>query len=369
MMAVVTGALVPLFTGTASAVQFCNTTPIVFTPPPQPTQSVQALNPYPSQITVSGLSGTVTDVNVLLHDLTYTFPADLDLLVVAPNGTAVLVMSDVGGTNDISNSTTDVDLTLDDEAAAALPANTQLTSGTYRPLDDDSDPGSFDASDTFLAPAPAPTSTSLSAFDGINPNGTWSLYVVDDEPGPPDIQDFGGGWCLDITTTATSTTSSSTTSSSTTSTTMATTTTSSSTTSTTMATTTTSSSTTSTTMATTTSTSTTTTLPPTTTSTSTTSTTVPSGLTCDGRAATIVGTAGPDRLVGTPGPDVIVAGGGDDLVVGMGGDDVICGGAGNDSLQGGEGNDRLFGQGGTDQCVGGPGVDVAATCEATYEVP
>ncbi|MGH8939131.1 MAG: hypothetical protein ACRDV2_07250, partial [Actinomycetes bacterium] len=40
---------------------------------------------------------------------------------------------------------------------------------------------------------------------------------------------------------------------------------------------------------------------------------------CRGREATIVGTAGDDRIRGTQGPDVIVARGGDDVVIGRGG--------------------------------------------------
>jgi len=372
-MAVITGALVPLFTGTASAVQFCNTTPIVFTPPSQPTQAVQALAPYPSQITVSGQVGTITDVNVILNDLTYEVPDDLDIMLVAPDGTRIMVMSDAGGANFTAFPVTDIDLTFDDAAANQPSADGQLVAGTFRPIDDDDDPDEFDAADTFLSPAPAtPSVATLSAFNGLNPNGTWSLYVVDDNPGPPVVMDIGGGWCLDILTTGGGTTTSTTTAPTTTSTTTAPTTTTTTvppTTTTTVPPTTTTTTTTTTIPPTTT----TTTVPPTTTTstapTTTTSTTVPPGTTCDGRAATIVGTDGPDRLVGTPGPDVIVALGGDDLVVGMGGDDVICGGPGNDSLQGGDGNDRLFGEGGDDQCVGGPGVDFAATCEATYEVP
>jgi hypothetical protein len=381
-MAVITGALVPLFTGTASAVQFCNTTPIVFTPPSQPTQAVQALAPYPSQITVSGQVGTITDVNVILNDLTYEVPDDLDIMLVAPDGTRIMVMSDAGGANFTAFPVTDIDLTFDDAAANQPSADGQLVAGTFRPIDDDDDPDEFDAADTFLSPAPAtPSVATLSTFNGLNPNGTWSLYVVDDNPGPPVVMDIGGGWCLDILTTGGGTTTSTTTAPTTTSTTTAPTTTST-TTAPTTTTTTVPPTTTTTVPPTTTTTTTTTTIPPTTTTTTvppttttstapttTTSTTVPPGTTCDGRAATIVGTDGPDRLVGTPGPDVIVALGGDDLVVGMGGDDVICGGPGNDSLQGGDGNDRLFGEGGDDQCVGGPGVDFAATCEATYEVP
>ena len=43
---------------------------------------------YPSAITVSGLSGTVTDVNVTLNGLTHTWPDDLAILLVGPAGRA-----------------------------------------------------------------------------------------------------------------------------------------------------------------------------------------------------------------------------------------------------------------------------------------
>src|SRR5215218_6172717 len=90
--------------------------------------------------------------------------------------------------------------------------------------------------------------------------------------------------------------------------------------------------------------------------------------TCDGAAATIVGTATADQIVGTAGPDVIVGGGGADAVDGRGGDDTICGDGGDDDrstaagatdkLEGGDGNDVLIGQSGTDTLKGSQGHDV-----------
>lgn len=60
---------------------------------------------------------------------------------------------------------------------------------------------------------------------------------------------------------------------------------------------------------------------------------------CQGHAATVVGTPGDDRLVGTPGPDVFVGRGGDDRMVGLRGDDLFCGGRGSDTYVGGPGDD------------------------------
>jgi len=100
--------------------------------------------------------------------------------------------------------------------------------------------------------------------------------------------------------------------------------------------------------------------------------------TCNGMAATIIGTAGDDDIAGTEGPDVIVGLGGDDRIEGLEGHDVICGGDGNDDLLGGDGDDLLFGDAdndviegnaGNDTCDGVSGIDSAALdCEVRNAV-
>lgn len=81
-------------------------------------------------------------------------------------------------------------------------------------------------------------------------------------------------------------------------------------------------------------------------------------LRCDGRNATIVGTAGNDVLTGTNGDDVIVALGGNDIVRGLGGNDRICLGSGNDTAIAGDGDDRIFGGTGRDRVIAGRGDDL-----------
>ena len=73
--------------------------------------------------------------------------------------------------------------------------------------------------------------------------------------------------------------------------------------------------------------------------------------TCDGRAATHLGTPGDDVLTGTNGDDVMVGLGGDDTISGFLGNDVICGDEGTDRLAGFAGDDRIFG--GFDSDAGG----------------
>ena len=84
---------------------------------------------------------------------------------------------------------------------------------------------------------------------------------------------------------------------------------------------------------------------------------------CGGRAATVVGTAGKDKLKGTKKSDVIVGLGGGDVLKGLGGGDFLCGGAGKDKLAGGKQKDRLVGGAGRDSCSGGAAKDRARSCE------
>jgi subtilisin-like proprotein convertase family protein len=142
--------------------------------------------PYPSIINVAE-SGTLTKVSVTLKQISHTFPDDMDVLLVGPQGQNVMLMSDVGGGTDISN----VTLTLDSTAPSSLPDSTVLTSGIYRPTN-------IGATDTMPAPAPAaPYGTSLDAFAGTNPQGEWRLFVVDAFTG--DSGSIAGGWTLNLT--------------------------------------------------------------------------------------------------------------------------------------------------------------------------
>lgn len=81
---------------------------------------------------------------------------------------------------------------------------------------------------------------------------------------------------------------------------------------------------------------------------------LPTQVACFGRAATILGTEGPDQIGGTPGDDVIVALGGNDTVFAREGSDTVCGDAGTDIISGGPGNDEIDGGAETDGILGGP---------------
>ncbi len=149
-------------------------------------------DPYPATEQVDGLSGAIADVNITLEGLSHPRPDDIDLVLVAPDGDSVELISDAGGAQDASG----VTLTLNDEVPTALPDDGPLTSGTFRP-------GDFGAGgDSYPAPAPAGALSSLSAFDGGDPNGTWRLFAVDDtNVSSGSIND----WSLEIDTTDTAT--------------------------------------------------------------------------------------------------------------------------------------------------------------------
>jgi Ca2+-binding RTX toxin-like protein len=82
--------------------------------------------------------------------------------------------------------------------------------------------------------------------------------------------------------------------------------------------------------------------------------------TCFGQRATIVGTAGNNRIRGTRRADVILAKGGADRVWPGRGNDRICGGDGTDRLHGTPGSDKVDGGTGADQVAGGAGNDLLA---------
>jgi len=166
---------------------FTNPTLITIPAPPSTGASTGApATPYPSNIIVSGVVGTVSKVTVTITGLNHTFPADIDMLLVGPGGQKMLLMSDVGGGTDAVNA----NVTFDDTAPAI---GGTVVSGTFQPTN-------VGTGDLFPAPAPAgpyPDPQQLSVFNGVNPNGTWSLFVVDDASA--DVGTISGGWSMTIT--------------------------------------------------------------------------------------------------------------------------------------------------------------------------
>ncbi|MFN7139792.1 MAG: proprotein convertase P-domain-containing protein, partial [Limisphaerales bacterium] len=115
-----------------------------------------------------------------------TFPEDVDILLVGPNGKGIILMSDAGS----DYAATNVTVTFDDAAPSFVPEHSRILNGTYKPTN-------HGGSDAFPGvPGSVQIVTSLEAFKGIPANGNWSLYIVDDAN-----LDSGSlqGWSLNIT--------------------------------------------------------------------------------------------------------------------------------------------------------------------------
>lgn len=188
-------------------------------PPGEPSGPDGPAEPYPSPIEVTGRTGTVTDVNVKLDGITHETPDDIAVLLgphEKQNGEIpkVVLMADSGGRGnyDPENALEDVDLTFDDEATRSLPDNATpdnepITTGSYKPTQGTASiPGEYSeqsAPQNFPDAPSSPYGSALSDFDGMDPNGTYDLYVYDDNGGSRgQIMD---GWSLDITTKETAT--------------------------------------------------------------------------------------------------------------------------------------------------------------------
>jgi subtilisin-like proprotein convertase family protein len=120
-----------------------------------------------STLTVTGLTGTVADVDVKLN-VTHTYDGDFSMYLTSPSGTKVTLFSHIGGGG--QNFTNTV---LDDEAATVISISAAPFTGTFQ------------------------ATGLLAAFDGQTPNGTWTLSYVDPYSGD------GGtlnSWSITVTT-------------------------------------------------------------------------------------------------------------------------------------------------------------------------
>ncbi len=151
------------------------------------TGTVGPANPYPSTIGVSNLIGGIAKVTVTISNLSHTYPADLEILLVSPGGESAMLMSSAGGGGP---GVSGVTVTFDDAAATTVP-QVNFPGGSYRPTN------YFG----LIPPLPAPQGphgATLATLNGLNPNGTWSLFVNDHSGG--DLGALTNGWSLKITT-------------------------------------------------------------------------------------------------------------------------------------------------------------------------
>jgi uncharacterized repeat protein (TIGR01451 family) len=137
------------------------------------------------------MTAAVHKVTVTLNNVSHTGPDDLDILLVAPNGAHVMLLSD----GPVAPAMVDVIVTFDDAAAQYVPDTNAITNGSYKPANYGS------LNDFMPPPAPigphSPGFNALSIFNLSDPNGSWRLYAYDDEP------EAGGwidGWSLTLST-------------------------------------------------------------------------------------------------------------------------------------------------------------------------
>ncbi|MDH7601929.1 MAG: Ig-like domain-containing protein, partial [Armatimonadota bacterium] len=116
-----------------------------------------------SIIDLSSLSGTITDVNVLLN-ISHNYVSDLSAYLIGPDGTQVTLFEHVGG-----KGSGFVNTLLDDESDKSIATGRAPFTGSYKPFD------------------------LLSKFDGKKVTGQWKLKVVDDRP---DAAGTIQSWCL-----------------------------------------------------------------------------------------------------------------------------------------------------------------------------
>jgi subtilisin-like proprotein convertase family protein len=143
--------------------------------------------PYASEIVVNGFERNVADVEVTLHNFSHVNPQDVGVLLVGPEGQMASLFA---GPN-TTVAAPGVTLTFDDQAPSEVPK--PLVSGTFQP---NGGAGGFPAP----APSPQQNGSSLAAFNGTNPNGTWKLFVADFQSLTPNSTGtIAGGWSLRIT--------------------------------------------------------------------------------------------------------------------------------------------------------------------------
>lgn len=151
---------------------------------------------YPSSIEVGGLAGNLTKVTATMIDFGSGRPDDIDMLLVSPEGDSVMLMSDACGEAFFPTAQT---WTFDDDATSLLSDSGPCAvnaPASFKPADfvgNSPEPDQFGVGGIIFPPFP----TTLATFVGTDPNGSWDLYVKDDQEG---VLGFGiSSWELTLT--------------------------------------------------------------------------------------------------------------------------------------------------------------------------
>lgn len=132
--------------------------------------------PYPATVAVAGLEGELTEVAVELRGLSHERPEDLDVWLQAPDGTTIVLFSDVGGDEPIEDRTVVVRVGGPEAGERALAVQ-------FAPTDREDDPQRKAADE----------GADLGILTGVDPEGDWRLLVADDRAGASGSL---AGWAL-----------------------------------------------------------------------------------------------------------------------------------------------------------------------------
>jgi hypothetical protein len=158
---------------------------------------------YPSSIPVAGVPGTVTDVNVTT--LAMAANADTDMVLRGPNGQRVLLMSDAcdNGTSQPGNWIFDGSapgfISRLGPCSPSFPTQSTFLPSNYLPVPGDDFDNSTEPDDLSVAGGPPPPYVnSLAALAGGSPNGSWDLFVLDDNSTGIVGFEINSGWALTL---------------------------------------------------------------------------------------------------------------------------------------------------------------------------
>ena len=137
----------------AGAARFANTSPITI-------PDVGVASAYPSVINVSGMSGSITNLNLTVSRFAHERTTDVNMLLVGPTGVGVVFLSKSAGPNAVSN----VTFTVADSALFPFDRSFPIWSEVFRPTN-------YAPSDFFPAPAPAGpyAPVAFSSYNGLRP--------------------------------------------------------------------------------------------------------------------------------------------------------------------------------------------------------
>ena len=124
-------------------------------------------------LVVAGGPAVITDVNVIIS-ITHTWNSDLDIILVPPaGGVYIHLCSDVGGPDDNF-----INTRFDQSATTLITTGLAPFTGSFRP-----EGGDVMWRAAAAIALPGSSLADLSALNGTNSNGTWSLIIDDDAGG------------------------------------------------------------------------------------------------------------------------------------------------------------------------------------------